>query len=168
MAFELDLSAAARGVIRVADFPDLATGPIRDVLRDLAAQLRAAELAAIEGGTPAGRIYGRGPQKFRGNRKGNVKGGVAIAFHRASAPGQAPASDSGGLVRSLRTALGSSRNQLRSSVVAQAFYGFMLESGTERIAARPSLVPQARSMTQQFVDRIQAVLDAAAAEASAA
>lgn len=168
MAFELDVSDAERRLLRVAGFSDLAVGPVKDVLRDMAQALRAAELAAIVSGAPSGRIYRRGRRRFRSNRAGNVKGGIAIAFHRASAPGQPPASDSGGLARSLAAAVAAPAGKsVSASVRSKAFYGFMLESGTVRIRPRPSLVPEARKMTDEFVSRIQAVLDEAAGKVSA-
>jgi len=138
MAFELDISAASRGIIRIADFPDLAREPIRQALKEVADAVRADAASAI---THAGR----------------------------SRPGQPPASDSGALLRSLRTRLARSRKRdERAYAIAPEFYGFMLESGTRRIRPRPFIVPAAQRHLGDFTSRIQAAVEAAVQRANAA
>jgi HK97 gp10 family phage protein len=72
-------------------------------------------------GPKTGRIYIRG---------GNVT-------HRASAPGEPPANDTGRLVASIRYELTSSGTVLR--VFAGTEYAAMLEFGTSKMSARPFL-----------------------------
>lgn len=62
--------------------------------------------------------------------------------HRASAPGEAPASDTGRLVNSINSYLNSSQSE--SFVTAGrglAKYAAMLEFGTQKMAARPFMFP---------------------------
>jgi hypothetical protein len=137
MAFELDISGASRGILRVADFPDLAREPIRRVLKEVADAVRADAAASI-------------------GRAG-----------RRSLPGSPPASDTGALLRSLRTRLARSRKRdERAYAIAPEFYGFMLESGTRRIRPRPFIVPAAQRHLGEFVAKVQAVIDDAARQVS--
>jgi len=136
VAFELDISAASRGILRVADFSDLAREPIRAVLKEVAEAVRADASASI---SRAGR----------------------------SRPGSPPASDSGALLRSLRTRLARSRKRdERAYAIAPEFYGFMLESGTRRIRPRPFIVPAAQRHLSDFISRVQAAIDQAAKQVS--
>lgn len=138
MAFELDISDASRGIVRIADFPDLARRPIREALRDTAEAVR---------GDAARALLARG---------------------RRSRPGESPSSDTGALLHSLRTRIARSRKQdERAYAIAPEFYGFMLESGTRRIRPRPFIVPAARRHLGDFVSRIQAAIDEAAKQVSA-
>lgn len=76
-----------------------------------------------------------------GDKTGHTytRGNVA---HRASAPGEAPASDTGRLVNSINTEV--SKSALESTVSAGSGavkYARMLEFGTTKMAARPFLFP---------------------------
>ena len=73
---------------------------------------------AIQSGPKTGRVYTR-----RGKR------------HQASAPGEAPATDTGSLVGSL--AIEPDPDGLGTKVVARSIYAAWLEFGTRRVAARP-------------------------------
>lgn len=167
MAFELDISAASRGIIKIANFPDLAVEPIRAAITDVANVLLA-DIATDIQASGGGRLYRRGTRRFAGSRARNVRGGVAAAFHRASAPGRPPASDSGMLLRSLRRTIGraNSKRQIRGAVLAPAAYAFMLESGTRSIAPRPSFVPAAQRHVTEFVEKVTAAIDEAARKTS--
>jgi hypothetical protein len=137
MAFQLDILDASRGILRVADFPDLAREPIRRALRETAEAVRADAAASIRRG--GGRSF----------------------------PGQPPASDTGALLRSLRTRLARSRKRdERAYAIAPEFYGFMLESGTRRIRPRPFIVPAAKRHMGDFVARIEAAINEAARQVS--
>lgn len=59
--------------------------------------------------------------------------------HQASAPGEAPASDTGRLVNSLETRYDT--EALSGTVVTTVDYGPMLEYGTEKMEPRPFLRP---------------------------
>ncbi len=59
--------------------------------------------------------------------------------HTASAPGEAPASDTGNLAKSIRVKLEKARGY--AEVIAHAPYAPHLEFGTSRMAARPFMGP---------------------------
>lgn len=71
--------------------------------------------------------------------------------HVASAPGEAPASDTGRLVNSIRTVYDFS--SMTGQVVVSAAYGAHLEFGTQKMAPRPFLRP-ALANTRAQVRRI--------------
>ena len=72
-----------------------------------------------------------GPKSGRGYRRGN-------RTHQASAPGEAPAVDTGLLINSIQTA---EEGDLRAVLGVGAEYGIWLEFGTRRMAPRPFLGP---------------------------
>ena len=133
MQFEFNTSQAQRGILRVANWPDIARDPIREALRMIADRVRADAAASIS------------PRGGRNNRSG---------------AGSPPKSDSGALLRSLRTTLARKKRDRgeKAFIVAQRvgygsvsnFYGFMLESGRRGMAARPFLVPAARRHVGEF------------------
>ena len=74
--------------------------------------------------------------------------------HQASAPGEAPAVDTGALVGSL-----SVRSQgYRAEVYTNSEYGLHLEYGTTRMAARPFMGPAAKAESDRFFERVQSIL----------
>ena len=143
MAIEIDLSAASRGIVRVADFPDLARAPIRTVLRDEANALLADWRASIRPG-----------------------GG------RPSLPGAPPHSQSGNLEASFRVRLPRGRRggEVAYTQASRPLgaHAHLLESGTRRMLPRPFAVPAARRRYGEFVARIEAAIDQAAQATNAA
>ena len=93
------------------------------VVTDLVADTHALAVAGIEGGPKSGRVY----------RRGNVS-------HRASAPGQYPASDTGRLASSVKMVL-PSPGKIEGQVGTNVTHGKYLEFGTSKMAARPWLLP---------------------------
>lgn len=98
-------------------------------------------------GPKSGRVYrvGKTPTKSQRAR------GATFREHRASAPGEAPAINSGYLARSFRREI--IRNRLASYTVRitwQASYMRFLEFGTSRMAARPSARPALRILYSQM------------------
>lgn len=67
--------------------------------------------------------------------------------HRASAPGQPPATDTGRLAGSIR-AIESGSPQ--ATVEAQVDYAIHLEFGTRRMAARPFMTPAVESNRERY------------------
>jgi HK97 gp10 family phage protein len=102
---------------------------------------------SIASGQKSGRVYQRGS-----------------VTHRASAPGEAPASDTGRLINSIASYLNSSKG-LESFVVAGrgiVKYAAMLEFGTSKMAARPFLFPALEKSKAFIQERLnKAVRDAA-------
>jgi hypothetical protein len=138
VAFEIDITDALRGLIRLADFPDLARGPIREAVQQTAELVEA---------TARPMISRQGPPRSR--------------------PGEPPAVDQGALVRSLRTRLmPSKKSGERAYVLAPEYYGFMLESGTRRMRPRPFMVSAAQSQAEAFVAKVEAAIEQAAGQSN--
>lgn len=150
VTISLDLSQAQEGLLRLSKFTAVAEQGLRQAVQETAERIRDDFIRAIEGGAKSGRVYLR-----KGRR------------HRASAPGQAPASDSGMLVR--RTRVSVSKRSISAGVVAgpSDFYARFLESGTKRIRPRPALVPARDKHVQDFIDNVLNALDAASVQVSA-
>jgi HK97 gp10 family phage protein len=73
-------------------------------------------------------------------------------WHRASAPGQAPASDTGKLVGSIRTKY--YIRKLQGLVNCSVKYGGWLEFGTVRMAERPFMRPALANRREQIAQDI--------------
>lgn len=84
---------------------------------------------------------------LRGQKSGRVYG-----THQASAPGEAPASDTGRLVASLRTEYDASSASGR--VVIGSAYGPLLEYGTAKMEPRPFIRPALANTQQKTVEVI--------------
>lgn len=96
-------------------------------------------IADLRGGTPSGRTYRR-------------RGGVT---HRASAPGEVPATDTGQLIQSLSVDVnaveqGYALAGVLNGPLAVKGYAVHLELGTPTIAPRPFLAPVAYRMRQKY------------------
>lgn len=87
----------------------------------------------------SGRIY----------KRGNV-------IHRASAPGEAPATDQNSLKPSIRFAF--SEDGLTAEVGTDVKYGPILEFGTSKIAPRPWLTPSFEQIRPRFIQEIQEIV----------
>jgi len=76
---------------------------------------------------------------------------VGARLHRASAPGEPPAIDTGALVNSVNAKrIGSMRWGIYESMI-----GGYLEHGTSTILPRPHVAPAAERVRQSFVDAIR-------------
>jgi HK97 gp10 family phage protein len=73
--------------------------------------------------------------------------------HQASAPGEAPASDTGDLVGSITTAY--DHAQLRGRVLARSQHANYLEFGTQNMAPRPFLRPALSNKLPEIHDGFQ-------------
>lgn len=93
---------------------------------------------AIQGGAKSGRVYKRGK-----------------VWHRASAPGQAPASDTGALIASI---MHEKDAPLTASVGSRLAYAVYLEFGTVKMAPRPLWVPEAEATAKEFRADLEALL----------
>jgi hypothetical protein len=80
-------------------------------------------------------------------------------MHRASAPGQYPATDTGTLASRVDFNLPTASN-LRGSVGTNIFYGPMLEFGTSKMAARPWLLPSFRQAVAKSESKLKAEWEA--------
>jgi len=90
---------------------------------------------SIQSGSKTGRVY------IRNGRS-----------HRASAPGEAPATDTGALVNSIRAL---KRNRFLYRVNVGQLYGVYLEFGTSRMAPRPFLTPAVEKERKDFMKALR-------------
>jgi HK97 gp10 family phage protein len=108
------------------------------VVQEAAAELEGAVKLKIQQGQKTGRIYTRG--KVR---------------HRASAPGQSPASDTGTLLGSIHHERITPMSAMVGSRLAYAAY---LEYGTSRMAPRPYFRPAVEDIRPVFTARLEAAV----------
>jgi hypothetical protein len=90
---------------------------------------------AIQRGDKTGRVY----------QRGNIT-------HRASAPGEAPATDTGTLVSSIYY---EPQSGLLSMIGSRLAYAYYLEFGTMRIAPRPSWMPAVEANRDKFIRLVE-------------
>ena len=97
----------------------------------------------------------------RGSRSGITykRGSV---FHRASAPGEQPKTDTGSLVSSIFSSLRKDRSRPVAFVGSDIVYAKHLEFGTRRMAARPWLQPAFDRMLPKMIGIIHAAFHKAA------
>tara|TARA_R110000868_G_scaffold179574_1_gene419705 strand:+ start:20385 stop:20843 length:459 start_codon:yes stop_codon:yes gene_type:complete len=101
---------------------------------------------AIQGPPKTGREYPRGRDKV----------------HRASAPGQAPATDTGTLVSSIYN---EDRGPNAKAIGSRLPYAFHLEFGTFKMDARPSWIPAIERTIPKMLKRVQLAIAKAKARA---
>ena len=126
---------------------------------------------AIQGPPKTGHMYYRIPgDKYMTIRKDAIDGPIVAVFrasgkqnlsltHRASAPGEAPATDTGFLVSSINF------NQLTPLMVvveSRLKYAYWLEFGTKKIKPRPSWRPAVEKNTLLFQKLVDAAIRRAA------
>ena len=115
---------------------------VADVLNATGLELRGDIIKRIQHGPKTGRIYKR-----------------RSVTHQASAPGQAPATDTGRLANSVvfnKRVSGPNKG----TVVVESFasYAKYLEFGTRKIAPRPAWAPAALAAEPKFRKRLEAVI----------
>ena len=105
---------------------------LTNVLRGGGQLIRGEAIRSIQTGPKSGRTY----EKYNPRRT-----------HKASAPGQAPASDTGNLVSQIMS-VADGKNTL---VESRAEYSKFLEFGTSKILPRPFLFPASEKSTKKIV-----------------
>ena len=96
------------------------------------------------------KAYQRGPATGITYEKSNPN-----RTHTASAPGEAPATDTGRLASSVNY---KKDGAMSATVGSEIVYAAMLEFGTSRIAPRPAWVPAVEAIRPKFQRRIEAAL----------
>jgi hypothetical protein len=150
--------------------------PERRQMLDQAVQTSAAELEGlikqrILEGPKTGRLYRKsaitraaskrllaaGFKPKRGNPKRVV---VGVNIHRASAPGQSPASDTGGLLGSIRA---KKTGDLKSTVASSKAYAAALDDGAKsrNLAPRPFFKSTAKEFAPKFKENVSKAIAAA-------
>lgn len=110
------------------------------VLIDAALRTQEESIKSILTGSKSGRVYKRG------------KG----VFHRASAAGEAPASDTGNLVQNI-TIRNNGRLDYDVGSRKGASYGVDLEFGTVKMGARPWLRPAAQIAIDELSENVKTI-----------
>lgn len=100
--------------------------------------------------------YQRGPATGEIYEKFNPR-----RTHQASAPGEAPATDTGRLANSVVTS-SDIQEPLTVEVSTDVEYGPYLEFGTRTIAPRPNWVPSVQEETPKYIRRVEAAIRRAA------
>jgi phage gpG-like protein len=106
-------------------------------------ELRGEIVKAYQRGPASGQVY----EKFSPRRR-----------HKASAPGEAPATDTGRLASSVNY---KKDGPMSATVGSELVYAAMLELGTSRIAPRPAWVPAVEAMRPTFQRRVEVALERA-------
>lgn len=121
--------------IDIKGLPELVTKldeTVPDLVRRITFGVEGRAKVLIQTSPALGRTYRRQAIK----KKGAV---VGYMFHRASAPGDPPATDTGFLVNSIQAELNGPGDI--GTIEVGALYGAFLEVGTGDMAARPFMVP---------------------------
>lgn len=108
-------------------------GAVSDAIAETALAIEADVVTRIQRGPASGRIY-----KRRG------------VTHQASAPGEAPMSDTGALAGSVYNDI----SPMAATVGSRLAYAAYLEHGTRRMAARPVWRPVAEKQGKEFRRRV--------------
>ena len=124
----------------------------QEVAKSLDEALNATGLETI---SDVKRAIQRGPKTGRKYQRGRK-------VHIASAPGQAPATDTGALVSSIYYRR---IDDYTVAVGSRLDYAFHLEFGTRRMAARPSWLPAAEKNAARLQKRIARIIREAKARA---
>lgn len=103
-------------------------------------ELRGDIIKSVNSGPASGRVY----QKYKPRRT-----------HRASAPDQAPMTDTGRLVNSI---VFDRDGPLTVTVGSNLVYALYLEYGTRKMAARPYFRPAVDAVRDKFVRRLNAAI----------
>lgn len=110
---------------------------------------------AVARGPKTGRLY---TTRFATNRQtGRIFPTEPRVPHRASAPGEAPATDTGKLLSSI---VGDAQG-LKAWVEARSVYAPWLEYGTRHMQARPFMLPAIEANRQRVGDLIRAAVSSA-------
>ena len=135
---EAELMAALRA------YGQRAERHVADAVNATGLELRGDIVQAYQRGPASGRVY----QKSSPART-----------HQASAPGEAPATDTGRLASGVDFRRD---GPMSATVGSQVAYAAMLEFGTSRIAPRPAWVPAVEAMRPKYIERLEAALARAA------
>jgi hypothetical protein len=138
---DLSINIRADGLPRLDGAFETALG---DVMFRTASEVEAHAKNSILAGEKSGRIHRSGGRDGALSVKGGAasqptaRQGEAQREHRASAPGESPANDTGNLANSIGT---ERVDSLTSMVTVGAEYGADLEFGTTKMEPRPFIGP---------------------------
>lgn len=137
---KIQLKGSAELRQRLADMSQEVRAEVGKVVVGTAVELRGDVIKSINKGPASGRVY----------VKSNPR-----RTHQASAPGQAPMSDTGRLANSI---FFDQAGPLTAVVGSRVVYSLYLEYGTSRMAARPFFRPAVERMRPKFQSRLEAAV----------
>ena len=140
----MDAGGARQILEAFRQFGQRAEGQIGDVVNATGLELRGDIIRRIQSGPASGRVY----QKYNPRRT-----------HRASAPGEAPATDTGRLANSIQF---QTETAMSVTVGSQLAYAASLEFGTSTIRPRPAWRPAVEAGRDTFLRRLSDALARAA------
>ena len=110
--------------------------PFQEVVKGGGQQIRNEAIKSIQAGGKSGIVY----QKYNPRRE-----------HRASAPGEAPASDTGNLVSKI---IVKQKSRNRVNVESNANYSAYLEYGTSKMQPRPFMLPAFEKSKKPIINAV--------------
>jgi len=116
---------------------------IAQIVNGTAQNIRTHAIKSVQRGTKSGTVY----EKTSPNRT-----------HRASAPGEAPATDTGLLANSIKAEI----DGKKAEIVADTEYAAWLEFGTQKMQPRPFMFPAMEKERPKWEARLSRIVDAAA------
>jgi len=132
---KMTISGDKQLIANIRKFGAQADAALSQIVMATAQNVRANAIRSIQGGPKNGKKY----EKYAPRRT-----------HRASSPGQAPATDTGRLASSIMADI----TGLTAEVSANVQYAAPLEFGTVNMAARPFLQPALESEREKFNRRL--------------
>lgn len=141
---------------KMLSLSDSVTLEIKKVVARRALEVETDAKRSVQGGGKTGKTYKRSEIK-RG--RGKNRKVVGYKFHRASAPGEAPATDTGRLVSNISTLVALDGMEAEIGVFGKIVddegearnYARDLEFGTTKMAARPFLQPALEKNKEKIV-----------------
>ena len=116
---------------------------IAQIVNGTAQNIRTHAIKSVQRGTKSGLVYEKTSPK---------------RTHRASAPGEAPATDTGRLANSINAEI----DGKKAEIVADTEYAAWLEFGTQSIEPRPFMIPAMEKERPKWEARLNRIVDAAA------
>jgi HK97 gp10 family phage protein len=120
-----------------------ANGEIAQIVNGTAQNIRTHAIKSIQRGTKSGLVYEKTSPK---------------RTHKSSAPGEAPATDTGRLANSINAEI----DGKKAEIVADTEYAAWLEFGTQSIEPRPFMLPAMEKERPKWEARLNRIVDAAA------
>lgn len=123
---------------------------VREAIANGAVWVQEAAIRAIKEGPKTGHITERGKKYDKASERWHN------VTHQASAPGEAPAADTGELWSNIVVRSGD--DDLTTEVVSKAPYSFDLEFGTSVIAPRPFMMPALEANRERINNAVRAAM----------
>ncbi|MCP3947363.1 hypothetical protein [Herbaspirillum sp.] len=141
MRVNLNMEGLEVALKELDDLAMKAGDAIEDVVEDAIILTHELAVKGINSGPATGRVY----------QRGNI-------VHQASAPGQYPMADRGGLAPSVSFDFTTAGEKFTGTVGTNLVYGLYLETGTSRMAARPWLLRSIETAARNVANELRARL----------